>query len=126
MVSKPKEKKMRPIRPRYDEWKNGVGSRSQRIKRLYQAYDKLSEPEDADELPKCLLQPRVIAQAEYILWLCKANPEALEECLLIWKALREGLRHRLDLVSHPLIRRVQSVLQEAVEAVRNQEAESAE
>ena len=81
-------------------------------------------PKDISKLPECLLQPRVLAQAEYILYLASGSADTLEECLIVWKALREGLRHRPDLLPHPMIRRVQQVLQEAVEAVRNGPSQS--
>lgn len=95
-----------------------------RINLLLDGIAELATPKDTSKLPECLLQPRVLAQAEYILYLASGSADTLEECLIVWKSLREGLRHRPDLLPHPMIRRVQQVLQEAVEAVRNQGAES--
>lgn len=91
-----------------------------RINAISKGIDELATPKDESALPACLLQPRVLAQAEYILWLAGSNADNLEQCLHVWKSLREGLRHRPDLVLHPMILRVQRVLTEAVERVRGQ------
>lgn len=66
--------------------------------------------------PKCLLQPRVLCQAEYIILRLLDQPASYRDvCKRVWKSIRHGLTVEPHLANHQLVVRARNLLAKALQ-----------
>ena len=66
--------------------------------------------------PKCLLQPRVLCQAEFIILRLLDAPAAYRDvCLRVWKSLKHGLTVEPQYITHQLVQRARNLLAKALQ-----------
>jgi hypothetical protein len=66
--------------------------------------------------PKCLLQPRVLCQADWIILRLLDAPAAYRDvCLRVWKSLKHGLTVEPQYITHHLVQRARNLLAKALQ-----------
>ncbi len=92
---------------------------ARRVYRLETLVTKLQASALKGDMPQCINQPRVLAQAEWVFMHLAKDPDAyLEPAALVWKALLRSLEQNPEYASDVTVRRAQGALKGAIERRR--------
>lgn len=90
-----------------------------RIHRLETLVEKQRAATLDNTMPRCIVQPRPLAQAEWIALHMAKDPDAyLEPAIVVWKALQRSLQSEPEYASDPLVHRARGFIQVNIEKLR--------